>query len=159
MIGVAYGKFRRCAQIWQKACDHKKRILWPVFGKNKIFRTRLFHFCPSFFSIFGLSLFFWDSLTFYFYFFFDIFSSLRSKKEVSTKNMSLNKWKVWPVENSEDVLKIDKKLLTTKRGSCDQFLTKIKFSDLSNAEDGRIQKIFWSILIYGTSKSEFVCEN
>ena len=23
--------------------------------------------------------------------------------------MSLNKWKVWPVENSEDVLKIDKK--------------------------------------------------
>ena len=77
----------------------------------------------TFFSIFGLSLFFWDSLTFYFYF-FDIFSSLRITKEVTIENMSLNKWKVWPVENSEDVLKIDKKLVTTKIGSCDQFLKK-----------------------------------
>ena len=42
--------------------------------------------------------------------------------------MSLNKWKAWPVENLEDMLKIDKKLVTTKRGSCDQFLAKIKFS-------------------------------
>ena len=41
--------------------------------------------------------------------------------------MSLNKWKPWPVENSEDVLKIGKKLVTTKRGSRDQFLAKIKF--------------------------------
>ena len=32
------------------------------------------------------------------------------------------------MENSEDVLKIDKKLVTMKRGSCDQFLAKIKFS-------------------------------
>ena len=30
--------------------------------------------------------------------------------------MSLNKWKVWPVEILEDVLKIDKKLVTMKRG-------------------------------------------
>ena len=30
------------------------------------------------------------------------------------------------MENSEDVLKINKKLVTTKRGSCDQFLDKIK---------------------------------
>ena len=30
------------------------------------------------------------------------------------------------MENLEDVLKIDKKLVTTKRGSCDQFLAKIK---------------------------------
>ena len=44
----------------------------------------------SFFSIFALSLFFWDSLTFYFNFFF-IFSSLRSTKEVTVENMSLNK--------------------------------------------------------------------
>ena len=58
----------------------------------------------TFFSIFGLSLFFLDSLTFYFYF-FDIFSSLRITKEVTIENMSLNKWKVWPVENSEDMLK------------------------------------------------------
>ena len=56
--------------------------------------------------------------------------------------MSLNKWKVWPMENSENVLKIDKKLVTTKRGSCDQFLTKIKISDPNKAVDGRIQKKF-----------------
>ena len=40
--------------------------------------------------------------------------------------MSLNKWKPWPVENSEDMLKIDKNLVTMKRGSRDQFLAKIK---------------------------------
>ena len=43
--------------------------------------------------------------------------------------MSLKKWKTWPVEISEDVLKIDKKLVTTKRESCDQFLTNLKFSN------------------------------
>ena len=48
--------------------------------------------------------------------------------------MSLNKWKVWLVENSEDVLKIKKKLVTTKRGSCDQLLAKIKFSIPDEAE-------------------------
>ena len=56
--------------------------------------------------------------------------------------MSLNKWKVWPVEISEDVLKNDKKLVTTKRGSCDKFLTKIKKFDLDKMGDGWIQKIF-----------------
>ena len=56
--------------------------------------------------------------------------------------MSLNKWKAWPVENLEDVLKIDKKLVTTKRESCDHFLTKIKISNPNNAGDGRIQKQF-----------------
>ena len=25
---------------WQKACDHENRILWPVFGQNKIFWTQ-----------------------------------------------------------------------------------------------------------------------
>ena len=44
------------------------------------------------------------------------------------------------MENSEDELKIDKKLVTTKRGSCDQFLTKLKFSNPVSAGDGRIQK-------------------
>ena len=48
--------------------------------------------------------------------------------------MSLNKWKVWPVENSEDVLKIDKKFVTTEIGSCDKFLAKIKFSEPDKAE-------------------------
>ena len=56
--------------------------------------------------------------------------------------MSLNKWKVWPVEISEDVLKNDKKLMTTKRGSCDQFLAKIKFSKPDKAGDEQIQKNF-----------------
>ena len=43
--------------------------------------------------------------------------------------MSLYNWKAWPVENLEDMLKIDKKLVTTKRGSCDQFLAKIRISE------------------------------
>ena len=73
--------------------------------------------------------------------------------------MSLNKWKVWPVENSEDVLKIDKKLVTTKRRSCDQFLAKIKKFDPDNAGMDGSEIFFWSILIYGWSKFEFVCEN
>ena len=46
------------------------------------------------------------------------------------------------MEISEDVLKIDKKLVTTKRGSCDQFLTKIKISDPDKTGDGWIQKNF-----------------
>ena len=49
--------------------------------------------------------------------------------------MSLNKWKVWPVENSEDVLKIEKKLVTIKRGTHDQFLAKIKFFEPGKAYD------------------------
>ena len=27
-------------KINKKTCDHKKRILWPVFGQNKIFWTQ-----------------------------------------------------------------------------------------------------------------------
>ena len=56
--------------------------------------------------------------------------------------MSLNKWKTWLVEISEDMLKNDKKLVTMKKWSCDQFLIKIKISDPKNTGDGRIQKIF-----------------
>ena len=48
--------------------------------------------------------------------------------------MSLNKWKAWPVENLEDVLKINKKLVTTKRGSYDHFLAKIKIFEPGEAE-------------------------
>ena len=44
--------------------------------------------------------------------------------------MSLNKWKPWPMENSEDMLKIDQKLVTKKIGSYDHFLAKIFFSNL-----------------------------
>ena len=46
------------------------------------------------------------------------------------------------MEISEDVLKINKKLVTTKRGSCDQFLAKIKFSKPNKFRDERIQKKF-----------------
>ena len=68
--------------------------------------------------------------------------------------MSLNKWKTWPVKISENVLKNDKKLVTTKRGSYDHFLTKIKISDLDSVGDGRIQIFFlidfdiWNVKIW-----------
>ena len=39
------------------------------------------------------------------------------------------------MENLEDVPKIDKKLVTTKIGSCDHFLAKIKFSELGKAKN------------------------
>jgi len=48
--------------------------------------------------------------------------------------MRLNRWEAWPVENLEDVLKIDKKFETTEIGSCDKFLAKIKFSEPGKAE-------------------------
>ena len=48
--------------------------------------------------------------------------------------MSLNKWKAWLVENSEDEIKIDKKLVTMKRGSCDQIFAKIKIFKPDEAE-------------------------
>ena len=38
------------------------------------------------------------------------------------------------MENSEDVLKIDKKLVSTKIGSCDQFFAKIKIFKPGEAE-------------------------
>ena len=69
--------------------------------------------------------------------------------------MSLNKWKTWPMENSEDMLKIDKKLVTLKRGSCDQFLAKIKFSKPDKAGDEQIWNFFLIDFVYGPSKSSF----
>ena len=126
MKGVACGKFIRHAQNWQKTCDHEKRIFLPVFGQNKIFQTWLFHFCSSLFVYFWAIDIFLEFFDF-FLLFLSYFSSLRSTKEVTMENMSLNKWKAWPMENSKDVLKIDKKLVITKRGSRDQFLAKIKF--------------------------------
>jgi hypothetical protein len=46
------------------------------------------------------------------------------------------------MEFLEDVLEIDKDLVTTKRGSCDHFLTKIKISEPEVSGDGWIQKKF-----------------
>jgi len=48
--------------------------------------------------------------------------------------MSLNKWKAWPVENLEDVLKFDKKIVTMKIRSCDLFMVKIKIFKSGKAE-------------------------
>ena len=45
-----------------------------------------------------------------FYYFFDIFLLLRSTKEVTTENLSLNKWKTWPTKFSEDCKKCEKTL-------------------------------------------------
>ena len=39
------------------------------------------------------------------------------------------------MKNLKVMLKIDKKLVTTKIGSCDQFLAKIKFSEPGKAEN------------------------
>ena len=81
-----------------------------------------------------------EILTFSFYFFY--FFSLRSTKEVTTENMSLNKWKTWTVENLKIELKIDEKLVTTKKRSWDQFLAKIKFSNPGRAVDEGIRNFF-----------------
>ena len=147
MKGMAYGKFKRCAQNWQKTCDHEKRISWPVFGQNKIFEPSCFTFAPLFFVYFWATDIFWDSLTFSIYF-FDIFSSLRSRKELTTKKMSLNNWKAWHVENSKDVLKIGKKHVTTKRGSRDQFLAKIKIFEPSRFTFAPLFFIYFGLLIF-----------
>ena len=93
-------------------------------------------YCSTFVPLF---LYFWAIVVFLGFFdlsflFFLYFSSLRSTKVVTTENMSLYNWKASPMENLEDMLKIDKKLVTTKRGSCDQFFAKIKFSEPGKAE-------------------------
>ena len=46
------------------------------------------------------------------------------------------------MENSKIEHKIDKKLVTTKKGSWDQFLGKIKFSNPGIAVDERIRNFF-----------------
>ena len=46
------------------------------------------------------------------------------------------------MEFLENWIKIDKSLVTTKRGSCDHFLTNLKISDLDEAGDGRIRNFF-----------------
>ena len=56
--------------------------------------------------------------------------------------MSSNKCKTWPVEFSENWMKIDKNLVTTKRGSCDHFLANLKIPNPGNAGDGRIRNFF-----------------
>ena len=40
MKDVACGNFRRRAQNRQKACDHEKMNLWPVFDQFKILQPR-----------------------------------------------------------------------------------------------------------------------
>ena len=92
--------------------------------------------------------------------FFDIFLLLRSNQEVTTRNLSLNKWKTWPVEFFEDCEKYEKNL----GGENSNF--RGKFGDSKIVEpavggDRQIQKLFLIdlILIYRMSKLEFVCES
>ena len=90
--------------------------------------------------------------------FFDIFLLLRSTQEVTTGNLSLNKWKTWPVEFFEDCEKYEKNL----GGENSNFRGEFGDSKIVEPAVGgidRSKKIFWSILIYGTSKLEFVCES
>ena len=47
---------------------------------------------------------------------------------------------MWTVAFSEDLLKINKNLVTTKRGCCDHFLTNLKSLNPDKMGDGRIQK-------------------
>ena len=54
------------------------------------------------------------------------------------------------MENSEDVLKIDKKLVNTKIGSCDQFLAKIKFSKPGKAKN--VSQVLVLVVAYSRSK-------
>ena len=47
-----------------------------------------------------------------------------------------------PVEFSENLIKIDKNIVTTKRGSCDHFLTNLKFLNPNKPDDGWIRNFF-----------------
>jgi len=83
-----------------------------------------------------------DSKPYNSFYFFYIFLLLRSTREVTTQNLSLNKWKTWwKLKFSEANLGI------------------LYFSNPPMAGIDRSRKKFWSILIYGTLKSEFVCES
>ena len=113
-------------KIDKKLVTTKRGSFDQFLAKIKFFEPGCFTFAPLFFIYFwsiNIFLGFFD----FFLLFLWYFSSRRTTKEVTTENMSLNKWKAWPVENSEDMLKIDKKLVTRKRGSRDQFLAKINF--------------------------------
>jgi len=93
------------------------------------------------------------------FYFFVIFLSVRSTKGVTTKNLSLNKWNTWPVEFSEVSEKWEKKLHDVKTQILEVNLEVLKFSNPPMEGIDRSKKFFWSILIYGTLNSEFVCES
>ena len=81
-------------------------------------------YCSTFAPLFSLFLGYHCFLGFFdfFFLFFWYFCSLRSIKEVTIENIRLNKWKAWPEENSEGVLKIDKSLLPRKEDLMTSFL-------------------------------------
>ena len=113
-------------KIGKKLVTTKRGSRDQFLAKIKFFEPGCFTFAPLFFVLFLSTDIFFGFFEFFLLFLW-YFYSLRTTKEVTIENMSLNKWKAWTVENSEDVLKIDKKLVTRKRGSRDQFLAKIKF--------------------------------
>jgi len=93
------------------------------------------------------------------FYFFYIFLLLRSTQEVTIGNLSLNKWKTWPVKIFENCEKSEKKLLEVKTQTSEVNLGILKLSNPQTSGIDRSKNLVWSILIYGTSKSEFVCEN
>ena len=153
MKGLAYGKFIRRAQNWQKTCDHEKRISWPVLGQNKIFQNPVVSlFLLFFLSIFGLSIFL--GILWLFPFISLIFFLHLGAQKSNNKKYELKQVKGVACGNFRKVFKIDKNLVTTKRGCCDHFLTKIKIFDPSKAGDGWIRNFFlidfdiWNIKIW-----------
>ena len=88
-----------------------------------------------------------------FYYFFDIFLLLRSSKELIIENLSLNKWKTWPAEFSENCEKCEKNITRWRLKLRRQIFKPARGSNR------QIWNFFWLILIYGMLKSEFVCEN
>jgi len=78
--------------------------------------------------------------------FFDISLLLRSTKEVTTKNLSLNKWKTWPVEFSKDCKKCEKKLHEVRTQTSEANLEILKCSNPPKARTDRSKKFsdrFW----------------
>ena len=91
-------------KINKKLVTTKRGSFDQFLAKIKFFKPSCFTFAPLFFVYFWAIDIFLEFFDF-FLLFLSYFSSLRSTKEVTTENMSLNKWKAWLVENSKDVLK------------------------------------------------------
>ena len=91
--------------------------------------------------------------------FFWYFFLLRSTKELTIENLSLNKWKTCPVEFSKDCENCEKKHQEVKNQTLEANLGFLKLLNPPLAGTDRSKFFFWLILIYGTSKLEFVYES
>ena len=94
-----------------------------------------------------------------FFIFFNILLLVRSTVGVTTENLTLNKWKTRPTEFFEDCEKCEKKLHEVKTQTLEMNFEVLKFLNPPMEGTDRSKKNFGSIFIYGTLKSEFVCES